>query len=116
MNDCHVHVLRSVSGRESVGNDGTIPVAGRERVGNDGTVLNSGLRGLGRESDISAGVRVRLSDNANGFGVTPFYDVIDEDMQQDARNKESNKKAHRMTVKPLNRNSNHSLAAGHRWL
>ena len=47
MHDYQVHVLRSVSGRESVGNDGTIPVPGRERVGNDGMVSNSGHERLG---------------------------------------------------------------------
>ena len=62
MHTCQVNASRIVSGRESVGNDGTVPVSGhesvgndgttpvpgRERVGNDGTVLNSGLQRLGQ--------------------------------------------------------------------
>ena len=117
MHDYQVHVSRSVSGRERVGNDGTIPVPGRERVGNDGMVSNSGHERLG--SRIGE-FRLESVDfwptMAVVFGVTSVEIVIDEGMQRDARNKESNKKAHRMPDKPHNRNSNHSLAAGHRWL
>lgn len=63
MQTCQVNVSRTVSGREQVGNGGTIPISGRESVGNDGsvplpgrdradsdgTVLNLGQQRLGRK-------------------------------------------------------------------
>ena len=86
MHTCQVSVSRTVSGREQVGSDGTIPLSGRERVGSDGTVLNS------RQQRLGTGMREFRLESRNVWSrmgmvsaVTPFHFVIDEDMQRDAQ-------------------------------
>ena len=105
MQTCQVSVSSKVSGRESVGNGGTVPVSdresvgsdgtvsvsGRELVGSDGTVLNSGQQRLGRGCEnfaLSSGTADRMGRVS---AVTMFHFVIDEGMQPDAQNRKSNK-------------------------
>ena len=71
MNDFDVHVLRSVSGRESVGNDGTIPVSGRERVGNDGTIPVRGRERVGNDGTVLNSGQRRLGQGLKNFGLSP---------------------------------------------
>ena len=91
MHTCQVTVSRKVSGRESVGHGGTVPVSGRESVGSGGSVPVSGRERVGSDGDVLNSGQQRLATRTGGFAVTPFYFVIDEGMQRDARNKKSNK-------------------------
>ena len=88
---CHVVVSKMISGRERVGNDGTILVSGRERVGNDGTIPVHCRERVGNDGMVLNSEQQRLATRIGGFAVTPLLFVIDEGMHRDARNRKSNK-------------------------
>ena len=94
INTCQVNVSRIVSGRESVGNGGTVPVSGRESVGSDGTVPVSGRERVDSDGTVLNSGQQCLATRTGGFAVTPFNFVIDENMQPAAENKKSNKPCH----------------------
>ena len=98
-----VSVSSKVSGRESVGNGGTVPVSGRERVGNDGTIPLFGRERVGSDGTVLNSGPQRLATRFGDCAVTPFNFVIDEGMQPDAQNRKSNKSWLLTGHEPFNR-------------